>query len=79
MTDSGPKWTPERISGWKPIAQFVISYGAAVFLIVYGTLNAVELGITLVASMFTLAAGCLGVPHMLRIDQAGKPGGKDEE
>lgn len=74
MTGREP-WTPERVGKWKRhIADFV-AYALAVFLVLYASLHAVELGTAIVASMFALAAGFLGVPHMLRLDR----GKEDDE
>lgn len=75
MTDREP-WTPERVGKWKRhIADFV-AYALAVFLVLFASLNAVELGTAIVASMFALAAGFLGVPHMIRLDRSAR---EDEE
>lgn len=74
---TGNEWTPERVGKWKRHIADFLSYLLAVFLVVYGTLNATELGVTIVGLMFTLAAGFLGVPHMLRLDR--RSSGKDSE
>lgn len=67
MTD---RWTPEEFLKWRPVAKYVICYGCAVFLVAYGSLNAVKLGLPLVGAMFALAVTCLGLPVALHKDSS---------
>ncbi len=68
------RWTANQIREWKQIGRDILAYALAAFLVIYGTLNAVELGVSLVAAFFGTATVFLGLPHVLRIDRD-----KDEE
>ncbi len=63
------RWTPAQVREWKWIARDVLAYFLAAFLVVYGTLHATRLGVSLVAAFFGTATVFLGLPHVLRIDR----------
>lgn len=64
------RWNLNEIREWKRFGRDLLAYGLAAFLVVYATLHAIQLGISLVAACFGTATVFLGLPHMLRIDRA---------
>lgn len=68
------QWNPEELGRWRLIIRDGIAYVLAAFLILYGSLNAVEFGTTIVGAMFGMAALLLGLPHALRRDSGKQDG-----
>lgn len=64
---TGDRWTPENIQKWKRHIRDFLAYTLAAFLVIYGTLNATELGLPILGAMFSLAGLMLGLPHMWQL------------
>lgn len=61
------RWTPTELAAWQRVIRDVLIDLLAAFLIVYGSLNATEFGLTVIAAMFSTALALLGVPTVLRL------------
>ena len=63
------RWDPTEFAEWLRLARDILSYLLAAFLILYGTLHAAVLGVTILATLFATAAAFLGTPATLRMDR----------
>lgn len=61
------RWTPAELQAWQRVIRDLLIDGAALFLIVYASINAVAFGLTIVAAMFSTALALWGVPTVLRL------------
>ena len=74
MTAGNGRWSAGSFAQWKGVAQWVISYGCAAFLFVFGALHAQQLGVVILGAMFAAAGALLGVPVFLRRNGNGTNG-----
>ena len=71
MTAGNGRWSAGSFAQWKQVAQWVISYGCAAFLFIFGALHAQQLGVVILGAMFAAGGALLGVPVILRTTRNG--------
>ncbi len=62
-----PRWTPTEAGQWHRLVRDLIADVLAAFLVVFASLRADRLGITIVAAMFSTALALIGVPVVARL------------